>query len=118
MAADPRTTWKNQTTRCEKARAGNKGAGGQGGARGYPDGYAMSLYGRNINISYYKHENIKRVYIARNIAELTLSSFIESGAHVEKEMLQNMDILSYLSLYYDSLFYFKTDSSLTEKWVL
>lgn len=31
LAADPRTTWKNQTTRCEKARTGNKGAGGQGG---------------------------------------------------------------------------------------
>lgn len=31
LAANPRTTWKNQTTWCEKARTGNKGAGGQGG---------------------------------------------------------------------------------------
>lgn len=30
LAADPRTTWKNQTTRCEKAQTGNKGADGQG----------------------------------------------------------------------------------------
>lgn len=64
LAADPRTTWKKQTTRCEKARTGNKGADGQGGALVVILTFATPLYRKDIIISiftYYYKTRIKRV---------------------------------------------------------
>lgn len=120
LAADPRTTWKNQTTRCEKARTGNKGAGGQGGVLAViPDVYATLLCWRDIILLFacitIGIRSALNAYTLREMTELTLLNFVKLGVHAfaEKEKLWTSPEVLYRALTANLLL--TQDVSLNEK---